>query len=152
MGRVNVRDIRQVLISTATLTGGVFLSDIAFATPGVGAGGPSTLPRITVTGTTVVEGDTPTAAVTLALSHASPVPVTAELQVVGGGSTQVSAAAYRAVIPSGARTAQVTVPVVDNTTVEASADTAYRVAVGASTNAVMERIVSSVVVRDDDRP
>jgi hypothetical protein len=152
MGRVNVRDIRQVLISTATLTGGVFLSDIAFATPGVGAGGPSTLPRITVTGTTVVEGDTPTAAVTLALSHASPVPVTAELQVVGGGSTQVSAAAYRAVIPAGARTAQVTIPVVDNTTVEASADTAYRVAVGASTNAVMERIVSSVVVRDDDRP
>jgi hypothetical protein len=78
--------------------------------------------------------------------------VTAEVQAVAGASTQVTAAAQRVVFPAGARTAQVQIPVVDNTTPEKSADTAYRVVVAAPVNGVVEENVTRIVVHDDDQP
>src|SRR5258708_26410179 len=102
MTHVNVHDIRRVGISTAAPSGGVFLSDLAFQSSAVGEGGPSRLPQVSITGTTVNEGNGPgMATVSLQLSEASRVPAVANVQPLAGPGTQIANGAQHVVMPPG---------------------------------------------------
>jgi hypothetical protein len=151
MTHVNTRDIRRILVSTATPTGGVFLSDLAFQTAAVGAGGPSRLPQVSVTGTTVGES-AGTATVTVALSRASRVPVTVSVQTLAGTGTQITSSARQVVIPAGRRSVRVSIPVVGDTVAEPLADTVYKVFVVDPANAVIGQDFAHITVHDDDQP
>jgi dienelactone hydrolase len=151
MTHVNVRDIRRVTISTGTPTGGVFLSDLAFQSSAVGRGGPSRLPQVSITGTTVNEGDGPgTATVSLQLSQISKVPVVANVQALAGTGTQIANGAQQVVIPPGKTEVTVSIPVIGNTTPAAQVDTVYKVFVVDPTNAVIGQDFAHITVHDDD--
>ncbi|GAA4615107.1 hypothetical protein GCM10023195_66340 [Actinoallomurus liliacearum] len=151
MTGVKVNDLRQVVISTATPTGGVFLSDLAFQDSGVGEGGPSELPQVSIVGTTVNEGDGPgTATVTLRLSETSKVPVTASVQTLAGTGTQVATGAQQVVIEPGRREVAVRIPVNGDTVPAATTDTVYKVFVVDPTDAVVGQNFAHLTVHDDD--
>lgn len=146
---VNVTDIRQIRITTPSTAGGVFLSDLAFSASGLGSGAPSTLPQLSVADATVNEA-AGTASVTVTLSKTSTVPVVVHLQAMAGASTQIVAAAKPVTIPAGQTSVTVTVPVVNNSVVEASPDTRYEVVLGYPTNAVTGKHTAFVTVHDDE--
>lgn len=149
--RVNTRDIRQVVISSASATGAVYLSDVAFQSSAVGSGGPSRLPQISITGTTVDEGDGPgTATVTLTLTRPSPVPVVASVQAIAGTGGQIASAAQLVTIPARRRSVSVSVPVIGNTTPATTVDNFYKVFVVNPVNAVVGQDFARIVVHDDD--
>ncbi|MCO5997255.1 hypothetical protein [Actinoallomurus rhizosphaericola] len=151
MTGVAVNDIRRVEISSASATGGVFLSDLAFQDSAVGKGGPTTLPQVSIEGTTVNEGDGPgTATVTLKLSEASRVPVTASVQTLAGTGTQIANAAQQVVIEPGRTEVAVKVPVQGDTVPETTTDTVYKVFVVAPVNAVVGQDFAHITVHDDD--
>jgi hypothetical protein len=151
MRGVDVRDIRQIRIGTATPAGGVFLSDLAFQTSGVGSGGPSRLPQVSIEGTTVPEGNAGgTATVALTLSDASRVPVVANVQVLAGTGDQIANQAQRVVIPPGQRRFDVRIPVLGNTITEPTVDTIYKVFVTDPANAVIGQDFAHLTVHDDD--
>jgi hypothetical protein len=151
MNRVDTRDLRRVLISSATPTGGVFLSDLAFQSTAVGAGGPSRLPQVSIEGTLVNEGDGPgTATVLLRLSRPTSTPVVANVQALAGTGTQIANGAQQVVIPPGRRTVAVSVPILGNTTPAATADTVYKVFVVDPANAVIGQDFAHITVHDDD--
>jgi pimeloyl-ACP methyl ester carboxylesterase len=149
MTGVNTTDIRQIRITTGSSAGGVLLSDLAFSTPAVGTGAPTTLPQLAVTGTTANE-NAGTATVTVTLSKASAVPVTVHLQAMAGASTQITAAAQQVTIPAGRTSVAVSVPVANNSVVEASADTRYEVVIGYPANAVTGQNTAYVTIHDDE--
>jgi dienelactone hydrolase len=152
MTQVNVHDIRRVVISTATPTGGVFLSDLAFQSSTVGAGGPSRLPQVSITGTTVNEGNgLGTATVSLRLSEAGKLPVIANVQALAGTGTQIASGAQQVVIPPRQREVAVRIPVVGDTIQEPTADTVYKVFVVDPTNAVIGQNFAHIIVHDDDQ-
>jgi hypothetical protein len=152
MKHVNVHDIRRVLVSTATPTGGVFLSDLAFQSSAVGAGGPSRLPQVSITGTEANEGNGPgTATVSLRLSHTSRVPVVANVQSLAGTGTQVTTGAQQVVIPPGQREVAVRIPIIGNTLPEPTADTVYKIFVVDPANAVIGQDFAHITVHDDDQ-
>lgn len=153
MRGVDTRDIRQVRIAAASPTGGVYLSDIAFQSASVGAGGPSDLPQVSITGATMDEGDGPdTVPVTVRLSRPSTLPVTVQVQSVAAVGGQIEAQAQPVVLAPGARSATVQVPLVGDTTPAATPDTVYKVFVSVPTNAVVGKNSGRIVVRDDDGP
>jgi hypothetical protein len=153
MRHVDVHDIRRVLISTATPTGGVFLSDLAFQRSAVGSGGPSRLPQVSITGTDVNEGDGPgTATVSLWLSHASRVQVVANVQALAGTGTQIANGAQQVVIPPGHREVAVRIPVIGDTSPEPTADTVYKVFVVDPAGAVIGQDFAHITVHDDEQP
>ncbi|EWM12520.1 hypothetical protein [Kutzneria sp. 744] len=127
---VNIRDISRVSLSASA---GVLLSDLAVQTPAVGAGGPSTLPQLSISGTTVDPGSG-TATVTVTLSRPSRLPVIANIQTVAGAGTQLTPGARVVVIPAGQTTASVGLPVTDN---GSTADTTYLVVLSDPTNAIV---------------
>jgi dienelactone hydrolase len=153
MTHVDVRDIRRVLVSTATPTGGVFLSDLAFQSAGVGAGGPSELPRVSIAGTTVDIGTTPgTATVQLQLSRPTRVPVVAGVQVLAGSGVQIPSGAQQVVIPAGRTSVPVRITVAAEPTTPLAADAVYKVFVVDPTNAVVGQDFAHIVVHDDNEP
>lgn len=147
--KVNTRDIRQIRVSTATATGGVLLSDLGFTTPAVGTGAPTTLPQLAVTAGTVNE-NAGTATVTVTLSKPSSVPVTVHLQAMAGAGPQITPAAQQVTVPAGQTSVTATVPVVDNSVVDATADTKYEVVLGYPTNAVTGQNTAYVTVHDNE--
>jgi hypothetical protein len=149
MTGVDTTDIRQIRITTGSTAGGALLSDLGFSTPSVGTGAPTTLPQLSVTDTKANE-NAGTVTVTVALSKASSVPVTVHLQAMAGGSTQITAAARQVVIPAGQTSVGVTVPVVDNSIVDPTADTPYEVVLGYPSNAVTGKNTAYVTIHDDE--
>lgn len=149
--RVNVHDIRRILVSTASPSGGAFLSDLAFQSFAVGAGGPSKLPQVSIAGTTVDEGNA-TATVTVHLSKSSRAPVVASVQALAGSGPQVANGAQQVVIPPGRLTAAVKIPIVGDTVAEPDADTVYKVFVVDPAGAVIGQDFAHLVVHDDDQP
>lgn len=101
--------LATVTFASAGPTGSVYLSDVALDTPAPGAGGPSSLPAMSVADADVFVGDKPSrAAVVVSLSRASAVPVTAKLEIgaaFGGG--QVTAHAVTVTVPAGVTTVRV---------------------------------------------
>jgi hypothetical protein len=146
---VNTHDIRKILVSTASPAGGVFLSDVAFQTLAVGAGGPSRLPQVSIIGSTADE-NAGTATVTLQLSDRSREPVTASVQALAGTGTQVANGAQQVVIPPGSLTTQVRIPIADDAVAEATADSVYEVFVVAPVNAVVGQDFAHLTVHDDE--
>nr|WTB35563.1 hypothetical protein OG781_44500 [Streptomyces sp. NBC_00830] len=146
MKGVNVHDIRRIKVTTATPAGGAFLSDLAFQTSAVGAGGPSKLPQVSIEGTTVDE-NTGSATVTLNLSHTTNLPVTAYVQALAGTGTQVANQAQRAVIRAGKSSVRVTFPVTE--VAGEQGDTLYKVFVLDPTYAVGGQNFARIVVHDD---
>jgi hypothetical protein len=153
MTHVNTHDIRRVSVSTATPTGGVFLSDLAFQAAAVGAGGPSTLPQVSITGTTVHIGSTPgTATVALTLSRPSRVPVLASVQVLAGSGTQIPNGAQQVVIPPGRTSVPVRIAVAAQPATPPAADVVYKVFVVDPANAVVGQDFAHLTVHDDNEP
>jgi hypothetical protein len=153
MTHVNTRDIRKVLFSTATPAGGVFLSDLAFQTAAVGAGGPSTLPQVSITGTTVDIGSTPgMATAELKLSRPSRVPVTASVQVLAGSGVQIPNGAQLVVIPPGRTSVPVRVAVAAEPATPPASDVVYKVFVVDPANAVVGQDFAHITVHDDNEP
>ncbi|WP_344412204.1 hypothetical protein [Amycolatopsis minnesotensis] len=142
--QVDTHDIRSVALSTATPSGGVFLSDLAFQTAAVGAGGPSRLPRVSVEDTTADPGTTAT--VRLTLSEASRVPVVANVQALAGA--QITGTAWRVVIPPGRTSATVEVPVAAGPVKPPAADKAYLVFLAATENAVVGQDFAHITVHN----
>lgn len=147
--KVNTTDIRQIRITAPATAGGVLLSDLGFTTPAVGTGTPTTLPQLSLADTTTNE-NAGTVTVTVTLSKASTVPVTVHLQSMVGASTQITPAAQQVVIPAGQTSIGVTVPVLDNSTVDPTADTRYEVVLGYPSNAVTGKNTAYVTVHDDE--
>ncbi|WP_435154624.1 poly(ethylene terephthalate) hydrolase family protein [Amycolatopsis sacchari] len=147
---VNTRDLRKIVISTASPSGGVFLSDVAFQTFAPGQGGPSRLPQVTISDSTVDEG-AGSATMTVSLSERSREPVTVSVQALAGTGTQVVNSARQVVVPPGRLSVPVTIPVVGNTVAEANAATAYKVFVVSPVNAVVGQDFAHLTVRDDDQ-
>ncbi len=153
MTGVNVRDIRQIVLTAPSSAGGAFLSDVAFQTSAVGAGGPSPLPQVSIVGTSVDEGDGPgSATVTLTLSARSAVPVTANVQTLAGTGTQIETQAERVVIAAGKRSVAVDVPLDGDTTQQVTADTVYKAFVSAPVGAVVGQDFAHITVHDDEAP
>lgn len=142
--QVNTHDIRSVVLSTATPSGGVFLSDLAFQTAAVGAGGPTRLPRVSIEDTTADAGTTAT--VRLTLSEASRVPVVANVQALAGA--QITGAAWRVVIPPGRTSATVAVPVAAGPAKPPAADKAYLVFLAAPEHAVLGQNFAHLTVHN----
>ncbi|WP_236794592.1 hypothetical protein [Amycolatopsis sp. GM8] len=149
--RVNTHDIRKIVVSTASPAGGVFLSDLAFQSFAVGAGGPSRLPQVSIADAAAGEHDG-TATVTLRLSDRSREPVVVNVQALAGTGTQVVNGAQQVVIPPGRTSAQVRIPVVDDAVTEPAADTVYKVFAVDPVNAVVGQNFAHLTVRDDEAP
>jgi dienelactone hydrolase len=150
MTHVNVHDIRRVLISTASPTGGVFLSDLAFQSSAVGDGGPSRLPQVSITGTEVNAGTGPgTATVLLRLSETSQVPVVANVQALAGTGAEIADGAQQVVFEPGQREVAVQIPVLGTTSPGPTPDTVYKVFVVDPTNAVIGQDFAHITVHHD---
>jgi len=149
--QVNAGDLRRIELSTATPAGGVFLSDLALQSAGVGDGGPSRLPQVSIEGATVNESNGPgTATVTLRVSAPSRSPVSVYVQALAGTGTQIATAAQRVVIPPLRTAVTVEVPVIGNLTPATTIDTVYKVFVIATANAVVGQNSARITVHDDD--
>ena len=106
---------------------------------------------MSIEGTTVNEGNGPgTAIVHLTLTKRSSVPVTASIQTLAGTGTQIASAAPQVVIPRGRLSVAVSVPVIGDTTTEATPDTVYKVFVLDPVNAVVGQDFAHITVHDDE--
>jgi hypothetical protein len=142
-------DIREAVISSASATGAVYLSDVAFQSSAVGSGGPSRLPQISIAGTTVNEGDGPGTA-TVTLTRPSSVPVVASVQAIAGTGGQIASDAEPVTIPARRRSVSVSVPVIGNTTPATTVDKFSKVFVVDPANAVVGQDFARIVVHGDD--
>ncbi|WP_162641644.1 hypothetical protein [Streptosporangium sp. 'caverna'] len=150
-GEVDLRDVREVRITGASPTGGVYLGDLAFSDVRVGKAELDELPQVSLQGLTVPEGDGPgVATMTLTLSGRSKKPVTVNVQSITSGTAPViTALARQVVIPVGARSATFQVPIVGDT-VPATAEQSYQVVASVPTNATIGSGFTRLVVTDDD--
>ncbi|MEU0482314.1 hypothetical protein ABZ260_24390 [Streptosporangium sp. NPDC006013] len=149
--KVNLRDVREVRITGASPTGGVYLGDLAFSDVRVGKAELDKLPQVSLQGLTVPEGDGPgVATMTLTLSERSKKPVTVNVQsIVSGTVPVITALAQQVVIPVGAKSATFQVPIVGNTT-PATAAQSYQVVASVPTNATIGGGFTRLIVTDDD--
>ncbi|UMP07027.1 hypothetical protein [Amycolatopsis sp. EV170708-02-1] len=146
---VNTRDIRRIVLSTASPSGGVFLSDVAFQTFAVGRGGPSKLPQVSLADGRAAETDG-TVAVTVQSSERSLRPVVVNVQVLAGAGGQVVDGAWQVVIPVGRVSAQVRIPVIDDSVVAPSVESVYKIFAVAPVNAVLSQNLAHLAIRDDE--
>ncbi|GAA4194651.1 hypothetical protein GCM10022252_39400 [Streptosporangium oxazolinicum] len=151
LDEVDLRDVREVRVTGASPTGGVYLGDLAFSDVRVGKAELDELPQVSLQGLTVPEGDGPgTATMTLTLSGRSKRPVTVNVQSIPGGTAPViTALAQQVVIPVGARSATFQVPIAGDT-IPATAAQSYQVVASVPTNATIGGGFARLVVTDDD--
>ncbi|WP_285777934.1 hypothetical protein [Microtetraspora sp. NBRC 13810] len=149
--RVDVDDLREIRLTGATPTGGVYLGDLAFSEIEVGRTELDELPQVSVQGVTVPEGDgAGTATMRLTLSERAKKPVTVHVQsITSGASPVIPALAQRVVIPARATSATFEVPVTGNSTPAAAAQS-YQVVASVPSNAVIGSGFTRLVVEDDD--
>ncbi|RKS72432.1 hypothetical protein CLV35_2676 [Motilibacter peucedani] len=147
---LDLHDVREVRLTPRSATGGAYLSDLAFDTPGVGAGGPSTLPQLSIADASVDEGNAPGyAAMTISLSDKLKAPASAWLSVVTG-TTQLEAQAIPVQFPVGARSVTVQVPLLGNTTPEATPVSVNKIGVSAPKGVLLDDEFAALTIRDDD--
>ncbi|WP_329091396.1 hypothetical protein [Streptosporangium sp. NBC_01469] len=151
LDEVDLRDVREVRVTGASPTGGVYLGDLAFSDVRVGKAELDELPQVSLQGLTVPEGDGPGAAtMTLTLSGRSKKPVTVNVQSIAAGTAPViTALAQQVVIPVGARSATFQVPIAGDTT-PATAEQSYQVVASVPTNATIGGGFTRLIVTDDD--
>jgi hypothetical protein len=148
---VDLNAVREVRIAGAGEKGGVYLADLAFTGSAEGRAEIGGLPRVSVQGLTVPEGDGPgVATMTLTLSERGRTAVRVSVQSIATGAAPViEQVAREVVIPAGARTATVRIPLAGNATV-ASAAQSYQVVASSPVNAITGDGFARLVVTDDD--
>lgn len=146
---VDLSEIRRITLTAPATAGGVYLSDVAFQTVHAGSGGPSDLPQVSVAGASAAE-NAGTVPVTVTLSSASRTPVTVNLQSVAGTGTQLATAAQKITFPARTTSRTVRLPVVDDTVVQSTADTVYKIYVSVPVGAVIGQDYARVTVHDDE--
>ncbi|NAS20271.1 hypothetical protein GT755_01075 [Herbidospora sp. NEAU-GS84] len=145
------KDVKEVSLTGASPTGGVYLADLSFTRYRVGEETIATLPQVSVGDVTVVEGnETSTAVIPLTLSRVSDRPVTVSVQALQSGTNPViTSLAASVTIPAGSTGGTFTVPVTGNT-VKATAAQSYQVVAGVSAGATIGDGFARLVVTDDD--
>ncbi|MER7276152.1 hypothetical protein ABT369_17010 [Dactylosporangium sp. NPDC000244] len=150
---VNLRNVRSLSVRPATATGGAYLSDIAFDTPGVGGGVATPAVQVSIADATVQEGNGPgVATMRLTLSGKLKQDATIQVQTAASGSAtagQVALGSFPVTLPKGATAATVEVPIVGNTVVN-TASLRYKITISAPTGAVIGDGFAWLTVLDDD--
>jgi predicted dienelactone hydrolase len=153
MSGVDLTSVRSVIVRPATPAGGVYLSDIAFDTPGVGGGVATSAVRVSIADATVSEGSGPgTATMRLSLSGKLKETATVQVQTAASGSSsagQVPLQSFPVTIPKGATEATIQVPLNGNTAVN-TASLRYKITISAPTGAVIGDGFAWLTVLDDD--
>lgn len=153
MRGLDLGNVRSVTVRPATATGGAYLSDIAFDSPGVGGGGATSAPQISIADATVGEGSGPgTARMRLTLGARLRNAATVQVQTAASGSAsagQVPLLSFPVTIAKGASSATIEVPLVGNTAVNTAA-LQYKITISAPTGAVIGDGFAWLTVLDDD--
>ncbi|GAA3894409.1 hypothetical protein GCM10022381_40080 [Leifsonia kafniensis] len=154
---INLADVREIRFTAAigadtTGTGGVYLSDLAFDTPGVGTPVIATRTTVNVGATSVEEGNGPgTADVPVYLSRADDKTVTAYVSVIGSATGKVGLGMEKVVFAPGETCKAITVSTLGDKTASSAATTAFKVSATNTQNAVMgASAFNNLTVREDD--
>ncbi|GAA1507323.1 hypothetical protein GCM10009827_021860 [Dactylosporangium maewongense] len=150
---VDLTSVRSVIVRPATPSGGAYLSDVAFDTPGVGGGVATPAVLVSIADTTVSEGNGPgTATMRLSLSGKLKEAATVQVQTAASGSSsagQVPLLSFPVTIPKGATEATIQIPLTGNT-VTNTASLRYKITISAPTGAAIGDGFAWLTVLDDD--
>ncbi len=150
---VDLHSVRTVSVRPATVTGGVYLSDLALDSPGVGGGVATSAVAVDLADATVAEGDGPgVATMRLRLGGKLKQAATVQVQTAASGSAsagQVPALAFPVTIPKGATSATIEVPLAGNTAAN-TASLRYKITISAPVGAVIGDGFAWLTVLDDD--
>ena len=157
MTGINLNDVREVRFraatgADATVTGGIYLSDLAFDKPSVGTAVKTTRTAVNVGSTTTEEGNGPgTADVPVMLNRADKNTVTAYVSVVGTATGKVGLGMEKVVFAPGETCKPVTVSTLGDSTASNAATSLFKVSVTNTQYAVMgANAFTNLVVREDD--
>ncbi|ROS22937.1 Ig-like domain-containing protein [Cellulomonas sp. PhB150] len=159
MTGVDTTDLREVRLTAAVgidglVTGGAYLSDLAFDRPSLGSPQVKTEVAVGTARVAVEEGKGPGEAyVPVLLSAPATVPVTAFVTVAGGTTATSKAAVVmeKVTFAPGEVCKPVTVATYGDSTASAAASTAFKISVTNTSNAVMgANAFAQLVVREDD--
>ncbi|MEV6416536.1 Calx-beta domain-containing protein [Kribbella sp. NPDC051718] len=148
---IDLRDVRAIELATDKVaTGSVFVSDLAFATPGLGVSAPSKLPQVSASSIgKIPEGNSGVKNVdfwvTLSRPSIRPISVYAESN---SDSTSVGSIAKQLVFKPGQTKQKVTVPVTGNT--RDSYDTPFGLVLSVPHDALLGQSIGNAEVIDDD--
>ncbi|MEU4394691.1 Calx-beta domain-containing protein [Kribbella sp. NPDC023855] len=149
---INLRDVRAVeLVTDKVAAGSVFVSDLAFSTPGLGKSAPSRLVRVSTSNVgKVQEGDkgTKNHDFWVTLSRPSPRPVTVYAESAGDLGVTIGQVAKQLVFKPGQVRQKVTVPVASNT--RDSYDLAFSLVLSVPHEALLGQSFGNAEVIDDD--
>lgn len=156
---IDLTDVREVRLKAAvgrgdSVSGGVYLTDLAFASSALGTASPATQVTVGTVPVRVEEGSGPDEAlVPVRLSKPATTPVTAYVSVIGGTTATAKAGMQmRKVVFSPGQTCT-TVPVATygDAVASSAATTSYTISVTNTSNAVMgSDAFAPLVVREDD--
>ncbi len=156
---IDVTDVREVRIKAAvglgdSVSGGVYLTDLAFASSALGTATATTEVTVNTAPVRVEEGNGPDEAlVPVVLSKPATKPVTAYVSVIGGTTATAKAGMQMAKVVFAPGQTCTTVPVATygDAAASSAATTTYTVSVTNTSNAVMGTdAFAPLVVREDD--
>lgn len=147
---MDVSRLRTIVFTPGSGRGDVYLSDVALDSPASVQGGPTDLPAVGVADVTVHESDADQqVSVPVVLSHASPVPVTVNLDTgVDAYDDRVPAVWVPVTVPAGATTATARFTIHGNNVPDEPAT--FHVTLSAPVNALVGDGWGTVQLLDDD--
>lgn len=156
---IDLTDVREVRFTAAVglggaVSGGVYLTDLAFASSALGTAAPATTVSVGTAPVRVEEGSGPDEVlVPVRLSQPATTPVTAYLSVIGGTTATAKAGMQmrKVVFAPGQVCTTVPVATYGDGDASAAATTSYTISVTNTSNAVMgSDAFAPLVVREDD--
>ncbi|WBQ07055.1 Calx-beta domain-containing protein [Kribbella sp. CA-293567] len=148
---IDLRDVRAIeLVTDKAAAGSVFVSDLAFSTPGLGKSAPSKLPRLSATDVgKFQEGNSgvQNAEFWVTLSRPSPRPVTVYAETASE-SPSVGSVVKQLVFRPGQTKQKITVPITGNT--RDSYDSVFSLVLSAPHDALLGKSFGNGEVIDDD--
>lgn len=157
MTGIDLTDVREVRFTAAvgadtTVTGGVYLSDLAFDKPGVGTAVKTTRTAVNVGNTTAEEGNGPGLVdIPVVLNRADAKAVTAYVSVVGSATGKVGLGMEKVTFAPGETCKVVTVSTLGDTSPSSAATSPFKVTATNTQNAVMgSGAFTNLVIREDD--
>ncbi|MDD9205338.1 hypothetical protein PU560_02515, partial [Georgenia sp. 10Sc9-8] len=147
---VDTTDVRQVRLTGVGESGGAYLSDLSFSSPGVGTANTLDLPNLYVSDATVNEGQGPSSAkIALQLDEPADTVVSAYVEANGGESGAQRLAAPLTIVP-GQTCAVFDVPVEGDRLTATEATTDVTVTAAAVTGASSADTFGRLTIREDD--